>query len=352
MTHRVLIVDDDPETRYLFRSSIKTINGNIEIIDVPSGEEAFFEFSIRSFDLLIADMRLAGMTGLELMWTLKGKYPDMRVILVTGAEAAITREKVANAGADYYFIKPIEIDSFIDAVERCLGIKEAPPKKKPVKQEKQNSSEYHLSKYLIKLRSNLDAFAVVLLNDRGDILAQAGDIPPTAGESALVQSLMISFSTGIKISRLLGAKTPENLSCYSGAKLTLFFAHVGLNYALLIALKTSDVDAKMAVVIKMIRQALTDIQDLLSGFVIEPTAEDEFDEMPLPIDLPDDEDSEGDEDLNRFLASKDVDTMVGDEVEAFWQSLTSETSNAEISNPDSITYEQARKLGLAPKDEE
>lgn len=351
---RVLIVDDEPDARYLFRSSIKTIGRDIDIIDVPSGEEALFAFSVAPFDLLIADVRLAGMTGLELMWSLKGRFPWLKVILVTGVEDSATRKKVAEAGADYFFIKPIEIENFIDAVEKCLGYKAIPEQEKKVSPG-YTSSEYHLSRRLIKLRKNLDALAVILLDDKGEILAQTGDIPSDAAETGLLHALMATFSSGIKISHYIRAQTPQNVFYYAGERTDLFFAQLGLRYAILIAVPPLDMSEKLEEYVRSIQDALFEIRDMfldfgvplsISGAILETEesmpATDEFVEDAL----------EYDETLSELLEKEKEEFVAGQDVDAFWTEITADLTNSSNVNPDAITYEQARKLGLAPEEDE
>ncbi len=63
---RILIVEDQRDVRRLLRAGLETLELDLEIIDVPSGEEALLLSTRQPFDVLVADVRLPGISGLEL----------------------------------------------------------------------------------------------------------------------------------------------------------------------------------------------------------------------------------------------------------------------------------------------
>ena len=116
---RVLLVDDQRDILKLLHSTLDTLAHELEIIEAPSGEEALLETSRSKIDLLVADYRLPGITGVELMHKIRAQSPDVRVILVTGMTDRKARDEILNAGAVAVFDKPISLTDFLDAVERC-----------------------------------------------------------------------------------------------------------------------------------------------------------------------------------------------------------------------------------------
>ncbi len=81
---RVLIVDDHQEIRTVLRANLETLGLDLDLVDVPSGEEAIVEVVGTGIDLLIADVGLPGLSGLELVRKLKTTYEEMQVIIITG----------------------------------------------------------------------------------------------------------------------------------------------------------------------------------------------------------------------------------------------------------------------------
>ena len=119
----VLIVDDQRDARSVLRAGLETLETRLKVTDVPSGEEAILVIASQPIDLLVADIRLPGITGLELKERARMRNPELKVILITGVTDPRIREKVARAGAEAFFYKPVEMGDFLDAVERCLGLK-------------------------------------------------------------------------------------------------------------------------------------------------------------------------------------------------------------------------------------
>lgn len=118
--YRVLVVEDNHEVRRMVTASIKALDTEIDVLDVPSAEEALFISTSLPLDLVILDIRLPGMSGLEMVARLRKRRPETKVILVTGIEDATLRQQVTQMDVAAYFFKPIEIDAFLDAVKRCL----------------------------------------------------------------------------------------------------------------------------------------------------------------------------------------------------------------------------------------
>src|SRR5512136_2082999 len=119
-TYRVLVVEDNHEVRRMVTSSIKTLGSEIDVLDVPSAEEALFISASLPLDLVVLDIRLPGMSGLEMVDRLRKRKPESKIILVTGVTDVVTRQQISEAGADAYFFKTIENSQFLEAVKSCL----------------------------------------------------------------------------------------------------------------------------------------------------------------------------------------------------------------------------------------
>jgi CheY-like chemotaxis protein len=65
--YRVLIVDDNHEVRRMVTASIKTLGAEIDVLNVPSAEEALFISTSQPLDLVVIDIRLPGMSDLEMV---------------------------------------------------------------------------------------------------------------------------------------------------------------------------------------------------------------------------------------------------------------------------------------------
>ncbi|MDA8432246.1 MAG: response regulator [Nitrospiraceae bacterium] len=119
---KILIVDDEP-TILLTLSHLLSGRENV-VITSSRIEEAEEALSRYTFDLVIADIRMSGMygiEGLELLSFIKGKSPSTEVIIMTAYGSDELRDDAYRRGAYHYYEKPIDIGDLVSRVEP-LGI--------------------------------------------------------------------------------------------------------------------------------------------------------------------------------------------------------------------------------------
>jgi CheY-like chemotaxis protein len=339
--HRVMIVEDQREVSRLLRSALETLEAKLEVVEIPSGEEATLDSTRNRVDLLVSDYRLPGMTGIELMHKVKINHPQAKIILVTGQTDPRIRREVAEAGADAFFIKPVPMADFLDAVERHLGLVETLLPPEPI-DTAETEVKRSIPDLLAGLRQDLGAIAVLLLNDRGRILARAGDLPDRDNDVALVSSLLTIYSSGQNISQLLGQKIPSNWSIFNGGKYDLVFAPVGLAYAMLVMGEGIAGKDQVLKSVDIFSAAREQIEHGLGETPQGLAAEDEQPATPL------DEIEQSVTELEP-LFTEAKDKLKPSEVNEFWNEAASNQKTP--SNPDMLSYEQAKQLGLTPEDE-
>jgi DNA-binding NtrC family response regulator len=81
--YRVLIVDDQKDIRRLLNTGLSILPEKIDVVDVPSAEEAMLVLR-GSFDLMVSDIRLPGISGLDLFRRIHKQHPKMKIMLMTG----------------------------------------------------------------------------------------------------------------------------------------------------------------------------------------------------------------------------------------------------------------------------
>jgi len=341
--YRILIVEDQREISHLLRTALETLEHKLEVVEIPSGEEAILDASRNKVDLLVTDYRLAGITGIELMRKVRSHRPEAKVVLITGLTDKKVRKEVAEAGADAFFIKPVPIADFLDAVERHLGLVETMLPAEPINEEEAEERPT-LADLLTSLRQELDAMAVFLLNDRGRIQARAGDLPESSTEVSLTASLMAVFSAGQKVSHLIGQKVPSNWHLFNGGEYDLLFTPIGTTHAMLVA-----------------GMGLTEKARALNAFQVFSTFRQKIEEALEALDVPTipyiktspaaplaEAVETGTDELEPLLRQAKK-KLKPEEVDAFWTTATGKHKAAPKS--DMLSYEQARRLGLTPKDD-
>src|SRR5437868_4797949 len=117
---RILIVDDRREVSRVLRTSLELLNRGYLITDVPSGEEAMLEIQRVQFDLLIADYKLPGFTGAELINRARKKTPEIQAIVITGHLTPKIERELNEIGVLGVFEKPLDIEGFTNSVDEFL----------------------------------------------------------------------------------------------------------------------------------------------------------------------------------------------------------------------------------------
>jgi two-component system chemotaxis response regulator CheY len=107
-TPSVLIVEDDSATRRLYRFLLS--NGGYTVIEAEDGVAALDQIARQPCDLVITDMNMPRMDGLELIRNLKRDYPGVYVILITAFGTPDTQRQALRQGADEYLAKPFDFD--------------------------------------------------------------------------------------------------------------------------------------------------------------------------------------------------------------------------------------------------
>ncbi len=122
---RILIVDDDPGQRSLLDSFLR--GQNFETILAESGERALELLPTAKFSMMISDVRMPGISGLETLRRVRQNFPTLPVLLVT-AYADIREAVVAmRDGALNYLAKPIDLDELLATVRQTTGIAQSSP---------------------------------------------------------------------------------------------------------------------------------------------------------------------------------------------------------------------------------
>ena len=358
MTQGILIVDDQRDILRLLRSSLDTLKSkDLSILESRSGEEALLEAARQKIDLLITDYLLPGITGVELMHKIRARHPDVKVILITGMADRKARDEMLNAGAMAIFDKPIPLADFLDVVERGLGLVRTIFPPEAAVDEKLLKRYTRVSDLLANFRQDIQAQAVFLLNDKGMVQARAGDLHDSSMEVSLLSALMAIHSAGLKVSRYIHQDMLDAYYVFSGGDHDLLFIPVDPMYALLVAGDGLAKEERIMETVSALLAVRNEVEHALkfmgvTGELTTPIKKDEK-LASVPVgkkgsthELPSEPPSPEMEALLKEAAKKKAKS---NEMDAFWDQAAEKHSTTPT-NPEVITYEQARQLGLAPDD--
>ncbi len=118
--YSLLIVDDDRAFRELIRYELER-NGYKNLLEAEDGEEALDLVAQRHVDLILLDLRMPKLEGEEVLRIVKGDYPKVRVIVLTGQAEEAIRKNVLALGADAFVVKPYDSSELLFTIRKTLG---------------------------------------------------------------------------------------------------------------------------------------------------------------------------------------------------------------------------------------
>ena len=120
---KVLVVEDSKATRELIATTLEAL-GNVEVITAVSGFEALKVLPRHRFALIITDINMPDINGLELINVVKKNphYKDTPLFVVTTEGRAQDRDRGMQLGASEYVIKPFEPEGLVALVKKYLAL--------------------------------------------------------------------------------------------------------------------------------------------------------------------------------------------------------------------------------------
>src|SRR5512135_589880 len=119
---RVLIIEDNQIFREAFKTVLQERLPSLVIEEAGNGEEALQRINGAPPDLIFADMRLAGINGLDLAQKIKKDFPRIRIAMLTGYDFPEYRRKASQYGVDRYFVKDSldwkEVEDFVQYISK------------------------------------------------------------------------------------------------------------------------------------------------------------------------------------------------------------------------------------------
>ena len=117
---QILIVDDEENTRAGL-SKLLAAEG-FEVQSAGDGNEALSRLSTDSFNLVISDLNMPNLNGLDFLKVVQSEYPDLSVIILTATGGAGSYVQAMNMGAVEYLCKPLRLDSLKSVMHRLAHV--------------------------------------------------------------------------------------------------------------------------------------------------------------------------------------------------------------------------------------
>ena len=121
MTYDILIVDDEPDVRRVLSEIVES--GGWNAIEAEDGKQAIAQIKKGGVDLVLLDIMMPKMDGLETAHEIRKLSKELPIIVVTVKDDDTTKKLVRKLyGVDYYITKPFPNQQLVDAVKKVLNI--------------------------------------------------------------------------------------------------------------------------------------------------------------------------------------------------------------------------------------
>lgn len=117
---RLLIVDDEETLTFSLYQTFINAPVDCEVVTASSGEAALARFEEAPFDVVITDIAMPGLSGLDLVAAIKTRKPDTRVIVITAYGSDEREEQAYQLGVDCYLEKPFDLHELKKLVLKIL----------------------------------------------------------------------------------------------------------------------------------------------------------------------------------------------------------------------------------------
>lgn len=359
--HKVLIVDDQRDVRAMLCAGLETLDPPVSVVDVPSGEEAMLVISGQKIDLLVIDVRLPGISGLELRRRAAQMNPELKLVMITGLVDPHVRQQVISSGADAFFWKPIPMGDFLSAVQELLGHTSDAPR--PGTGPLGARSAADLQELLASFNRDTGSQASLVFTDRRRVLARAGEFP-LVDEPGLLAVFNKLLQTGAKAGGPLGSVRLEPVHYFHAPGCDFFLAPLDEHRSFLSVTTPSSQPHPLDEIIQLILErspqlaaAMVERKPVMSAEETsaaaspaatgsEPAALPEIVLPPVPEDLPDTADLPSLEELFGEAAAQASET----EADQFWDNLAASSEGGKV-RPGDLSFEEAQELGLGPETE-
>ena len=116
MKHKILVVDDEPDVRLLYRTDLE--EDGYKIYEAATGQECFDILDKENIDLVLLDIKLKGESGIDILQELSKRDKKVKVILATAYSAY--QDDFSTWLADGYWVKSHELDTLKEEINKVI----------------------------------------------------------------------------------------------------------------------------------------------------------------------------------------------------------------------------------------
>ncbi len=122
--HKVLILDDDPELLEMYKDMLDQLASKPEVHTATTGKRALALLDSEPYRLLICDLKMPKMDGLQVLSIVRRRFPELRTVVMTAVQDEEFRSRAYALGVDLFWLKPdthLNMQMFLECLESLLG---------------------------------------------------------------------------------------------------------------------------------------------------------------------------------------------------------------------------------------
>jgi len=259
-TRQILIVDDKPRVAFFLSKTLEHSNHDYRVSVAHSGEEAMEMLNGSSVDLLVTDMHMPGISGLELIRWVRASSPQTRTILITAYSDDEVEAETRRLEAYRCVTKPFDIGDFTQVVQEALRDMAI---NRPGIVVLSDETFEAIARQLENLRYDIGALCIFLADMQGQPLVETGNA--TGLDAATLLSLLASgFTASVELAHHLGSDQAVNLSFHESSRYDTYSASVGDNLFLAIIYNRQVRASRIGIVWLYTRRTAKDLLSTLS----------------------------------------------------------------------------------------
>lgn len=265
MSHeKILIVEDETRVaQALSRALSLPEGGEHDVETCDSGEAALEKIRLVGYDLVITDLRMSGMTGLELLEQIRFVSPSTRSILITAFGTSQVEER-ARQIANAYLPKPFSMKNFVQTVSQTLIAAPVPRRLIAFSEQGLRSIQERME----LLRTDVNGLGVQLLDQSGQLLTATGQYG-AFDATAFLALLGNTMTAANETSRILHDDEAFDIHYHEGKNYEIYAAQISEQVFLsLILERYGGVAGRIGMVWMYLRRAIAELRTLLKMAIV------------------------------------------------------------------------------------
>ncbi len=232
---RILIVDDDKNILYMLENSLTQIGADYQILTTMDSSEAIELIQKYTFDVVVADYMMPGITGVDLARAIRRVSPDTQVILMTAYGTTRLKDTTKFVGIDGYVDKPFSIDEIHAVIQET--VKMARQQEAPGEIEAAPDFHREIRGQLEVLQVNTNARCVLLLDAHGTSVLTIGRVSDLE-RNRIGIFVVKNFAAAMELADTLDSHSVFKSSYYEGDYYNLYAYQVNEHYHLAVVFES------------------------------------------------------------------------------------------------------------------